>query len=166
MSTPRNAPLSHYIGRKPSALKWLEDRHAHLAGEIAQLEADLVAGRRRLRQARRELQAVDTALEMPDVGVDPSGVPPVRPQRVKRVLPHGALTRHLLTLLRKAKRPVSTDIAACAIVTAERLELSPAEQVVFRDLVRYRLKNLAKAGRVTRLRGRGPSNTTCWAARR
>jgi hypothetical protein len=150
MAIPKDAPLSHYAGRKPKPLAWMERRYARVAGEIYQLEQDIAAGVRRLKEARAERDELAMLLRSTAIDVNPAEIAPIRPQRVQRALPHGEPTRQLLTCLRNAEAPVSTFGLTAYVIGATGLRLSEAERAVFQNLVRKRLGHLQAQGKIRR----------------
>lgn len=151
MAIPKKLPLSQYVGRRPSAFHWLEREYARVLGRIEQLERDLELGRAELSRLRQDLSHLTFVLQSDRVAAEPDDVAPIRPQRVQRALPYGAMTRHTLACLRKAGREVTTPEVVQYVMDKSGLILTHEELVIFSELIGKRLKALAYRGLVTRL---------------
>lgn len=153
--------------RLPSSLKWLIDRRARVAGEIAHIEASLAKCQRladELRPLKELLQSVDQTLSLHDIAIDATQIPPIRSNRVRINLPHGALTRAILTCLKvNDGMHVTTDeIAAFVVVRNIDLNSDPSSMAELRLAVRYRLKNLCRRGIVERQHQVRGNDTGLW----
>jgi hypothetical protein len=176
--------------RTPPSLKWLIDKHARLLGELAKFdkshldritlaekevekaEAALIEARRQLafekviesdaaRSLRADLEAIDRALGLHDIQINPEIIPKIQTQDAKRTLPHGAITRSIYECLKKANgRPVTTTEITMFI--AVRYSVTQIDEIFdsLRNAVRSRAKNLRLEGKLERLHpGQGNSES-------
>lgn len=156
--------------KTPSSLKWLVDKRARLAGTIARYENEAKAARlfaegreSRNKELRKDLRAIDRALAMHEVGVDPKMISAIGTQKEPRLLPRGHLTRRILTCLRRANGEWRSTLEVMTyVVTSSGIEIDVANQAHVRLCVRRRLKNLHVAGRVVRQHGRQTSREGSW----
>jgi hypothetical protein len=117
----------------------LGHRRAHLAGEVAILERQLVA-------RQRELATIDAAIRLMDAGKDPLSIKGIRPHSRMTGFKQGELTRLSLTVLRHATEPMSADMIAAEVASAKGIEVSkPLVQKMRTNLAR-----LAEEGRIIR----------------
>jgi hypothetical protein len=142
-------------GRLPPSLKWLIDKRARLDGEIKKMQVAAKNAKeliRELSSIREDLAAVDRALKLHIIQVETENIPPIRTHEKRIKLPHGELTRLLLTCLRQANGvPLSTD--QITMFLADYLALAGIEEQDrnrLRQSVRYRLKRLAGDGVIQR----------------
>lgn len=167
--------------RTPPSLKWLINKRARLLGEINKYEntrsermasaekavADathaLNSARQRLaceqivrpkylEALREDIKAIDNALALHDIQIDPEIIPQIRSQEAQKKLPHGVITRAIYEYFKVAgNRPVSTTEIAMFVAVRNNIETAGDIFQVFRTSVRYRLKNLCIEGKVERL---------------
>lgn len=157
--------------RLPSSLKWLIDRRARLAGEIERAEASLAKCQRLaddLSSLKTLLESVDQTLSLHDIAIDINQIPPIRSSSVRVSLPHGALTRTILTCLKVNDGiPVSTDeVAAFVAVKNIDLKSDPSSMEELRQSVRYRLKGMCRLGMIERLHKVRGRETGRWVLRK
>lgn len=153
--------------RLPSSLKWLIDRRARLAGEIERIEESLAKCQRLaddLRPLKDLLASLDQTLSLHDIAVDITQIPTIRSTCVRVNLPHGALTRTILTCLKvNDGMPVSTDeIAAFVVVKNIDLKSDPSSMEELRQSVRYRLKSMCRLGMIGRRHKARGNETGQW----
>jgi hypothetical protein len=157
--------------RIPSSLKWLIDKRARLEHEMGRLrrlpgEAEVL-----LQEVEGALAAIDHALKLHDIRVNVRNIRPVRstpPNEHKGV--YGELSRTIIGALKAHEgQPMSTT-AIVMCVAAERgfnvKRMTLLRRKRLRESVRYRLKNLRKAGLLvspTKLEGK---RDTRWALAR
>jgi hypothetical protein len=182
------------MAKIPSALKWLLTRRARLLGElektesrlrrrecdlrtqIADVEARLTTLRRRLKciqtlrpdhldLLRKDLTAIDRAIGQHPVLVDVDLIEPIRTQDNKWTLPHGQMSRLILTALREAAGEILTTTEVAVFVAREgKLEVPPEDYRSFKRAVRCRMRSMHAAGQLRRVEiGRNTVDSR-WAA--
>jgi hypothetical protein len=166
----------------PSALKFLITRRARLAGEveknrrsfhdrISALEREIVVCEKHLKDLRqqhvtlqqvsesvlaaryRDIVALDEAIRLHPLDIDPEAIQPIRGHDLARRLPRGAMTRAIYEylLLANGQRRGVTEIAV--FVTARcALTLDERQFFDFRQAVRHRLKGMAREKRIVQFR--------------
>lgn len=170
----------------PSSLKWLINKRARLLGEINKLEKslpdriskarqDVECAEANLAQAKErlasedavvsriipaiqaDLQAIDAAMSLHEIQINPEIIPPIRTQDASRALPYGEITRSIYDCLKcSGGCSVTTTEITIFIAAHNNLELSDMEFQTFRTAVRYRLKDIAAQGKIERLhQGKG-----------
>lgn len=134
--------------RIPSSLKWLIDKRARLDGEIKKAQASIEAAQRLIVEIsiiQKDLAAIDRALGMHEIEVDPECIKSVVSRTNELIVPYGQLTHTLLLCLRLSNgESQSTD--AITLFVAEQfsnLHIITSSQSQLRNSVYYRLKNLA-----------------------
>ncbi|UBB24246.1 hypothetical protein LAG73_12785 [Pseudoxanthomonas japonensis] len=147
--------------KTPPSLKWLVDKRARLKAEIERDKADAQSARRRAEsldgrwmQLRQDLDAIDRALSLHEICLDPESIRPVRAVDSVRLLPWAHMTRAILGCLRRAKgdwRSTTEIVIYVAQINGLELDASSAARV--RLLVRKRLQGLHASGRVARRHG-------------
>lgn len=141
--------------RLPSSLKWLIDRRARVAGEIARIEASLAKCQRlaeELKPLKDLLESVDQTLSLHDIAIDVSQIPLIRSKSVRVNLPYGAVTHAILTCLKvNDGMPVTTDEVA-TFVAVRNIDLTsdPCSMHELREAVRRRLKDMCRLGMIGR----------------
>lgn len=88
--------------RTPSSLKWLIEKRSRLAGKLIWTEERLQRTHQRLKQLEEDLattckrlQAIDIAIGIHEIPIDPTGLRTIRPSENKFLLPPGHLSRIL-----------------------------------------------------------------------
>lgn len=167
--------------KTPSSLKWLLDRRARIAGEIAKaqdaederlqslrvelaridaLRAKLVQASDRMALAHnslrdaliRDLAAIDQVLQLHEVSIDLSLLPPVRGHNRIAATDHGQMTRLIFACLRSSGGKACTTTQVALYVASKLGSTGRTEN--FDDLryrVRCRLKRLVYDHRLERL---------------
>lgn len=143
--------------RIPPSLKWLIDKRARLNGEILKTQKSLEKAHElinELKSLNETLAAIDKTLELHDIKIDISNIPPIRSSYVRLKLPHGSLTRSILTCLRLCTTPLQpldksqiVDFIIARHTELNEPETSRAEVAIS---VKYALKRLLKSGVVKR----------------
>lgn len=165
----------------PSSLKWLINKRARLLGEINKLEKslpdriakarqDVECAEANLAQAKERLanedavafriipaiqadiQAINAALGLHEIQINPEIIQPIRTQDAERALPYGEITRSIYDCLKcSGGGPVTTTEITIFVASHNNLELSDVEFQIFRTAVRYRLKTICAQGKIERL---------------
>lgn len=181
--------------RIPSSLKWLLTRRARLMGDkrklaarlpetIAKIELELMQAQQRLESCTRrlmiakqhgpariklmeqDLAAVDNAIRLHEIDIDPELLRPIETQEKGRVFSHGELTRLILQALKYADgSTLNTTEIALIVAQNSGLEFSTEDLQSLRLSVRYRLKNLVLTGDVQRMPTAKTSRDGRWAAK-
>lgn len=157
--------------RTPPSLKWLIDKRSRLLGEIAKYEgtdqvkkaqAELKHAQYRLTYEKSirpkiisvlqsELEAIDIALGLHEVRIDPRIIPETRTYDVARKLPYGNMTRSIFECLKLADgRAMSTTDIAAFVAIKNGIDTSDRGFFDFRESIRCRLKNLQLDGKIER----------------
>lgn len=102
--------------RTPSSLKWLIVKHSRLQGELellqrqsTELDKQAAEQRERVAEAKRNLQAIERALGLHDIKVDPNDIQGVQPHVEKPLYKHGDLSRLILSALKSWSYQHSVD---------------------------------------------------------
>lgn len=159
--------------RTPSSLKWLIDKRARLLGEISKrensrnsienAENELLQAQYKLNYERsvkpkiltvlkEELSAIDTALGLHEVQINPKIISEIRTHDDPRKLPYGDITRSIFECLKLAGNiPVSTTDLSMFVAMKNGVETSGNVFRALRKSVASRLKNLRLDGKVERV---------------
>lgn len=178
----------------PSALKWMLTRRARLQGERDRLAArlpDLVAtigketaqAERRLKACQRRLAiaeehgpgrlkaldadiaAIDAAIAMYGVDIDPSRLSPIRGQYNGWALDYGQMTRLILRALKECDGAELTTTEIALILSVESgIVLTDNEFQGFRLRVRRRMRRLVAIGAIRRIHVGKTTLEGRWAA--
>lgn len=150
----------------PHALSWLIRRRAIALGELAAIAARQakVIGRIRkranveiervnlhykiaLQDCARSLSEIDKVMALHNLQIDPDVIQPRRMYKAPRMLPHGTMTREIVSYLKKAgRRAVTTSEITKHLATHLEYELTKQEFLHLRECTRSSLKTLAKKG--------------------
>lgn len=168
--------------RTPPSLKWLITVRARLLGDLARqnaqhplditaIEHELTLAKQAVANVQRcltnaekrhselqadlslKLNAIETALSIHPVRIDPALIRPVLSHISGRKSSYGVITRGLYAALRRAEgKPLTTSQMTASIVSDNDLLFDDnAEFIDFRDRVRRRLKNLCLEGKIKRI---------------
>jgi seryl-tRNA synthetase len=155
-------------GRLPPSLNWLIDKRARLDGEIKKMQAAADYAKeliKELSSIKEDLAAIDRAMKLHIIQVEVENIPSIRSQETRIKLPHGELTRLLITRLRQANGAVLTTSELTTFV-AECFSVARFEEKDHKQLyqcVRYRLKNLVSDGVVQRHRRPKKNSEAQWS---
>lgn len=101
--------------RTPSFLKWLIVKHSRLQGELmllerqaTELDIQVAKHRQRLEDARQSIVAIERALTLHDIKVDPDDIARVVPNTNEPLYKYGDLTRKIYAALRVTEGWMST----------------------------------------------------------
>lgn len=142
--------------RIPSSLKWLIDKRARLDAEVQKTRSSLATAKKlikELSEIEKDLKAIDKTLELHEISVDTSLISPVKSHYNRVNLPHGELTKSILTCLRQSKdnQPVSkSEIVQFIKSTHPELIDELEVRTWLSTSVRYRLKCLYREGVIQR----------------
>lgn len=134
--------------RTPPSLKWLIVKRARLAGTLealhkksTQLRAELAELEIRVASAGQNLAAIDQALTLHEIQVEPENISAIRPKSDKKLFSQGHLSRHILRALRQRGGWLSTsDIVLQVILHLD--DVDDEKYKLARITVRRRLRNL------------------------
>jgi hypothetical protein len=139
--------------RRPTAAKWLIDKHAQLAGDIRRYERLMAELADALAQARSKLAALQVTLREFDKGIDPAAIPP-RNAWAGKYGRRGALKQAVLKVLQEAA-PEAVTTTEMGLRLAARFGLHFATSADFRTWVDNtllpQLKRCARQGAIERL---------------
>jgi DNA-binding HxlR family transcriptional regulator len=120
-------------------------------GEIKALRKDLKELCALIRQREEETSALERILGARVPDFDPDSIKAVATQPKLTGIKWNSLTKAILACLREFGGPVRSDeITAYVIETTDRVVETRADQIIMRRCVHYRLKDMAKKGRVMR----------------
>lgn len=151
------------LGELNKLEKSLPDRQTKARQDVERAEITLAAAKEQLayeetmapkivRALQADLRAIDTAIGMHEIQINPEIIRPIHTQDAERSLPYGEITRSIYDCLKCAGGvPVTTTEIAVFIASNNNLELSDVEFQAFRTSVRYRLKTIASQGKIKRL---------------
>jgi hypothetical protein len=105
----------------PSALKWLAEKRARLAFDLAQTERIARDVSHRLENLRMDMAGLDRTLQVFDATIDPNSIEPVHAHRRKGA--HGALRGAVVELL-QANAPAWTSTDVVELFVRSKLSLS------------------------------------------
>lgn len=142
--------------RIPPSLKWLIDKRARIAGEIAKTKRSLKTIQvliKDLEDLEFKLQSIDATLELHDIKVDVDLIGNIETKHLRLNIPHGELTRSILTCIRiyGENGPVS-KVRIVDFIIARHFD-GNAEEITHAQIaksVQIRLKCLHRAGRLNR----------------
>lgn len=155
--------------RTPPSLKWLIDKHSRLQGVLQILErqsteSDRQAAEHRklVADAQRNLLAIECALGMHEIKVDPLDIQGIRPHLNKPMYRHGDLTKQIITALKSSGGWMSTgDVVEH--VTGYTYETSDHELYErVRRSFRKRMRVMAANGRIDRQPSSGYRGHALW----
>ena len=157
--------------RTPPSLKWLIDKRSRLLGEIAKYESknqvkkaqtELEKAKYRLTYEKSirpkiisvlqsELAAIDIALGLHEVKINPEAIPQTNTYDTPRKLPHGSMTRSIFECLKLAGgHAMTTSDIAAFVAIKNGINSSESSFFDFRESIRCRLKNLQREGKIER----------------
>lgn len=143
--------------RTPSSLKWLIDKRSRLAGRLVWTEERLQRVRRRLQQLEEDLaatskrlDAIDIAIGIHEIQIDPTELSATRPAENGYLLPHGHLGRILRRELRVRDGWVDTRKLAQVVFDHLNTLGRPTDFTYVMHVVRNRLNGFYHRGSVIR----------------
>lgn len=160
----------------PPSLAWLVRRRRAIAGLLdqatkrqAQLQAGYEADQEQLKlqicALQQDLAAVDQTIGLHEILIDTTQLGATRVQLAPRLTDYGAITRAVLTVLRKARpQTMTTDAIVSSVCVQCDLRPDTAEYADIRLRVRQRLKTLANEGKVSRLHAPYSNTGGLWRA--
>lgn len=178
----------------PSALKWMLSRRARLKGERDRLVARLpelvstigketaqaerrlssckrrlaiaeVHGPGRLKALDADIAAIDAAIAMYGVDIDPDRLSPIRGQYNGWAMDYGQMTRLILRALKECDGAELTTTEIALILSVESGVALPEDEFQsFRLRVRRRMRRLAAIGAIRRIHVAKTTLEGRWAA--
>lgn len=154
--------------RIPPSLAWLIDKRARIAGEIEKTRKSLIKAQKlidELKELEKLLTAIDTTLELHDIKIDISLIEPIQSQSVRVKIPHGQLTRSILTCIKLYGDEVAVSKSTILdFVIARHYELGADEvsKSKIADSIHNRLKNLCNSGVITRCHSKDSNQEGLW----
>jgi hypothetical protein len=137
--------------KTPPALKWLAEKRARVAADLAQTERLVSEGAQRLASLRLDLESLDRSIQVFDVSLAPADIEPIQGRTTYRR--RGALRKFVgEQLARHAPDWVPTDTLETLVIAEFGLEFSsPAERKRWYDnSLRSALKDLVRQGKTER----------------
>lgn len=150
--------------RTPSSLYWLINKQKRLRGRLAQLNEDSIALdvqshrlRSEIESIETKLAALDTAMSLHDIAIDPLQLATIRPRRHDAVTEFGDMTRIVYRVI--AGSPGGT--AATPQILAALISYLDANKYAYdlshvKKRLRKRLYNMARDGQIIRHQPMGP----------
>ena len=148
------------VRKTPPALKWMAEKRARLAADVARLEGLASEVKASLARARKELAAVDTTIRVFDANIDPAQIPAVRDTK-SRYGGRGNLKAAVLRFLDAAgEEGISTPDIALLLAHEFNIALpTPACRDRWKNNgVRCALRRLVAAGLAEQVEGYVRSN--------
>lgn len=134
--------------KTPTALKWLAEKRARIAAELAQVELIIAEARERQKLLAADVAALDRTIQVYDPGLNPSDIAPVT--AICRHGPRGSVLPRVLGVLQK----YSPDWVSADVVALEMLRLCPVELATQRDRTRWYANNVGRALRKLATQGK------------
>ncbi len=142
--------------RIPPSLNWLIDKRARISGEIEKTRRSLKKAQliiKELEELELKLRAIDTTLELHDIEVDVSLIAPILSNEIRIQIPHGELTKSILTCIRLYEKngPVSRSMIERFVIQRHfDFDAKLLTPVQISTSIHNRLKNLFKQGLLER----------------
>ena len=138
----------------PRNLNDLHRHRARIAEEISRTREQIVAVKSQIRELKKikvDLAAIDRALGLHDIQIDPTDIRPVH-NKYKRIdLPYGELSRCVYAALRASHGPTPRRaIFESVAATHPQLASDPQSIKQLKRSIHDRLKTLAAQGRLKR----------------
>lgn len=162
----------------PSSLVWLVKKRKYITGQIDSAEKEHLkrinaqehkiqratkAHDEHMRILKSDLAAIDRALRMHEIPINPDKIGPVRFQHNPTRTGYGQITRLIYKVLADS-HPLSittTKITAC-LKADMGLDLSAAETFDLHERIRHRLRGMYRLGKVERLHPRSTHREGVW----
>lgn len=135
------------------------------AGEIKALRKEVRELAKSVLQKERELAALDTVIKSREPAIDLTSVKPIATVPKVLGLKWNRLTTLILSCLQAVNGvPVNTDIITDYVIDQAEMDVPDRRaRSIIRTSVRYRLKNLATAGRVIRSHEKASPVVVMWS---
>lgn len=155
--------------RIPPSLSWLIDKRARLAAEVEKTRASIAEAQRLIKEFKvieRDLAAVDLSLKLHEIQVDLEAIAPIASQYLRIQLPRGELTRSIFLCLQLRGNQPTKFSEIVSFIIARHADLSQSTKTDRKDLnksVHYRLKNLAREGKLCRHHSADDNKEGIWS---
>jgi hypothetical protein len=140
--------------RIPTTVNWLLERRSRLLGQINAVDqrvAEYKKDTKLLKKLQRDLQSLERVIKMHELAAECGPGVPIRFKRYKSCLPHGQMTNLVTEYLEISEGVPRTATEVAMYVTARGgLNIPDTDCLRFRELIRYRLKDLGELGRIRR----------------
>lgn len=149
------------MSRTPSSLNWLIKQYARVQGEIKEAEKRIAVEQSAIAELKSEAEALERVIGRHHVKVDVDTIRPVVSREKTFTLPHGTVTRLVLTCLRRGGSSFTPTSAVIAYIINETgLEIPVEVFSKLKDAVRDVLKKNSQKGLVER--GHDPGLKYCY----
>jgi hypothetical protein len=147
--------------KTPSSLKWLIVKRSRLSGEVQNLEAQRASLKEQLRQIESRLVTVgsllsslDQTFQLHEIQVEPTEIAPVVPQKNKRILPPGQMSRQIRRILASHEGWASTAEITIKIIQYSNISVKDEDTYEYVHIaVRKRLRSMFAKSEVQRMEG-------------
>lgn len=162
----------------PSSLVWLAKKRKYITGQMRSAEEQhqkkvkvqehdiqraTKAHGEHMRILKSDLAAIDRALRMHEIPINPDKIGPIRFQHNPTRTGYGQITRLIYKALADSHPFSITTTKITAFLKAEMgLELSEAETFDLHERIRHRLRGLYHLGKVERLHPRSTHREGVW----
>lgn len=148
--TGRN-PYGFVMTRTPSSLNWLIQQYARVQGDIKEAQKRIASEQSAIDALKAEAEALERVIGRHDVKVDVDTIRPIVSREKTFTLPHGTVTRLVLTRLRQGGASFTTTSEVLSYLVNETgLELPLNDFSKLKDAVRDVLKKNAQKGLIER----------------
>ncbi|MFE8645299.1 hypothetical protein ACFX58_09480 [Sphingomonas sp. NCPPB 2930] len=148
--------------RTPPSLAWLIRQRSKLRGRIEALQKKLDAIPAEIEELKETLASLDMTFPLHEVRVEPKVIEGRKPKRAS-LGPYGALTRHILSVLRDADGPIYTAEIALSFARAFGINLHEIGQATINESVLKRLQDLQRKGVVQRHHPKSTTHQGSWS---
>lgn len=158
--------------RTPPSLKWLINRRARQSGEITKAErAHQLALKlaedehlRTIHVLNADISAIDHLIRQHEVAIDPNLIKPIRSNERLSHIDYGSITRTIYQALKmhEGKPCTATQVT---LFFASEMQLNLDATATFAELrlrIRHRMKNMAREGRIKRVKSQAGSREGQW----
>lgn len=155
--------------RIPPSLNWLIDKRARVAGEISKAKRLLKkaqASLLELEELESKLKAIDSTMELHNIRIDIGLIKPIESKDLKLNIPHGELTRSILTCIKlyESEGPVSKETIT-NFVFARHSDFDCGKKILISQLrvsIQNRLAGLYHQGYLVRHHSTKSNNPGLW----
>jgi hypothetical protein len=147
--------------KTPPSLKWLIVQRSRLSGEVQNLEAQRTSLKEQLQQIENRLVTVSSLLssldhtfQLHEIQIEPTEIATVVPQKNKRLLPPGQMSRQIRRILACHDGWASTAEITIKIIQYSNISVKDEETYEYVHIaVRKRLRSMLAKSEVQRMEG-------------
>jgi chromosome segregation ATPase len=154
--------------KTPPSLKWLIVKRSRLSGEVQNLEAERATLKEQVQQIENRLTrlnsllgSLDHTFQLHEIQINPTEIATVVPQKNKRILPPGQMSRQIRRILASHDGWASTTEVTHKIIHYSKILVEDEEVYEYIHVaVRKRLRSMLAKGEVQRMEG--PTKGRCY----